>query len=62
MATMGKNFKFLLSLLRDKIGLEIISDDHLHVKNFQSVYQSVNPQTVESAFSQPVSQSFHHLT
>ena len=38
----GKNFKFLLSLFWDTIGLEIISDDHLHVvkeKNKPSVIQ-----------------------
>ena len=29
--SLGKNWKFCISLVWDKMGLETISDDHLHV-------------------------------
>ena len=48
-------FDFLKGLIQDHS--QTVSSNF-----FQSVYQSVNPQTTDAAFSQPVSQSFHQLT
>ena len=49
---LGKNWTFCLALFWDKMGLETISDDHLH---------AVKEKKKQALLSQSVSQSVSHI-